>query len=91
LYTFDFHEHRASIANIEFEKHGLNDFVTLKVKDICIEGFGEDLKCKVDAIFLDLPHPWLTIEHATAVLKETGNSFILINVVYLKYQYNSNT
>ncbi|RLU17220.1 hypothetical protein DMN91_011289 [Ooceraea biroi] len=72
LYTFDFHEHRASVAGVEFERHGLSEFVTLRVKDICIEGFGEDLRHKVDAVFLDLPHPWLTIEHATFVLKESG-------------------
>jgi len=78
LYTFDFHKHRASVANIEFEKHGLNNFVTLKVKDICKEGFGEDLRYKVDAIFLDLPHPWLTIEHAIVVLKKTGKILLYI-------------
>ncbi|KMQ82892.1 trna adenine-n-methyltransferase catalytic subunit trmt61a-like protein, partial [Lasius niger] len=71
LYTFDFHEQRVSIASTEFDRHGLSDFVTLKKRDVCLEGFGEELKHKVDAIFLDLPHPWLTIEHATVALKQT--------------------
>ncbi|KAG5330240.1 TRM61 methyltransferase, partial [Acromyrmex heyeri] len=72
LYTFDFHEQRVSIANTEFKKHGLSDFVTLKEKDVCLEGFGEELKHKVDAVFLDLPHPWLAVEHATVALKKAG-------------------
>lgn len=72
LYTFDFHEQRVSIASTEFTKHGLSDFVTLKKRDVCLEGFGEELKHKIDAVFLDLPHPWLAIEHATVALKQTG-------------------
>ncbi|XP_029680231.1 tRNA (adenine(58)-N(1))-methyltransferase catalytic subunit TRMT61A [Formica exsecta] len=72
LYTFDFHEQRVSIASMEFDRHGLSDFVTLKKRDVCLEGFGEELKHKVDAVFLDLPHPWLAIEHATVALKQIG-------------------
>ncbi|KAL6256132.1 hypothetical protein P5V15_012252 [Pogonomyrmex californicus] len=72
LYTFDFHEQRVSIADTEFKKHGLNDFVTLKKRDVCLEGFGEELKYQIDAVFLDLPHPWLAIEHTTVALKKTG-------------------
>ncbi|XP_012224810.1 tRNA (adenine(58)-N(1))-methyltransferase catalytic subunit TRMT61A isoform X2 [Linepithema humile] len=72
LYTFDFHEQRVFIASAEFERHGLSNYVTLRKRDICLEGFGEDLKHKVDAVFLDLPHPWLAIEHATIALKEKG-------------------
>lgn len=64
-----------SIASAEFDRHGLSEFVTLKKRDVCLEGFGEELKHKVDAIFLDLPHPWLTIEHATVALKQTGETF----------------
>ncbi|XP_012529577.1 tRNA (adenine(58)-N(1))-methyltransferase catalytic subunit TRMT61A isoform X1 [Monomorium pharaonis] len=72
LYTFDFHEQRISIASAEFRKHGLSDFVTLKKNDVCLEGFGEELNHKVDSVFLDLPHPWLAIDHAIVVLKKTG-------------------
>ncbi|XP_012134820.1 tRNA methyltransferase 61 [Megachile rotundata] len=72
LYTFDFHEHRVNIAQTEFEKHGLSKFVTINQKDVCVDGFGEQLKNKVDAIFLDLPHPWLAIDHALYALKESG-------------------
>ncbi|XP_036150218.1 tRNA (adenine(58)-N(1))-methyltransferase catalytic subunit TRMT61A-like [Monomorium pharaonis] len=76
LYTFDFHEQRISIASAEFRKHGLSDFVTLKKNDVCLEGFGEELNHKVDSVFLDLPHPWLAIDHAIVVLKKTGKNFL---------------
>ncbi|XP_011874661.1 PREDICTED: tRNA (adenine(58)-N(1))-methyltransferase catalytic subunit TRMT61A [Vollenhovia emeryi] len=72
LYTFDFHEQRVSIASTEFKNHGLSDFVTLKERDVCLEGFGDELRDRIDAVFLDLPHPWLAIEHAIVALKQTG-------------------
>lgn len=84
MYTFDFHEQRVSIADTEFKRHGLNDFVTLKKKDICEEGFGEELKHKIDAVFLDLPHPWLAIEHAAVALKQTGDNFLSVCVMFVK-------
>nr|XP_031826130.1 tRNA (adenine(58)-N(1))-methyltransferase catalytic subunit TRMT61A isoform X1 [Nomia melanderi] len=72
LYTFDFHEQRVNVANAEFERHGLKEYVTVNQKDVCIDGFGEELKYKVDAIFLDLPHPWLAIDHALCAFKKSG-------------------
>ncbi|XP_050588668.1 tRNA (adenine(58)-N(1))-methyltransferase catalytic subunit TRMT61A [Bombus affinis] len=72
LYTFDFHEQRVNIAQAEFEKHGLSKFVTSNHKDVCMEGFGKELETKADAIFLDLPHPWLAIDHAVVTLKKSG-------------------
>ena len=56
----------------EFKKHGIQDFVTAQQKDVCgKDGFGDDLKNKVDAVFLDLPHPWDAIPHARSVLKKS--------------------
>lgn len=72
LYTFDFHEQRVNVAHAEFHRHGLSEFVTVKHKDVCKEGFGEELKNKVDAIFLDLPHPWLAIDHVLYAFKKSG-------------------
>lgn len=72
LYTFDFHEQRVNIASTEFEKHGLSDFVTVECRDVCAQGFGDKVQNKVDAIFLDLPHPWLAVKHATETLKKSG-------------------
>lgn len=72
LHTFDFHKQRVELATAEFKKHGIGEFVTVTHRDVCLEGFGDALKHKVDAVFLDLPHPWLTINHAVDALKESG-------------------
>lgn len=75
VYTFDFHEQRAKLAQEEFEHHGLADFVTVKHRDVCAQGFGDELNGKVDAVFLDLPGPWSGIPHAVITLKKDGGRF----------------
>ncbi|GBP42399.1 tRNA (adenine(58)-N(1))-methyltransferase catalytic subunit TRMT61A [Eumeta japonica] len=71
VYTFDFHEHRAKIAEEEFKSHGIDDFVTVSHRDVCNLGFGEDLNNKADAVFLDLPSPWRGVPHAVKALKDS--------------------
>lgn len=39
LHTMDFHEVRANQAREEFQKHGLADFVTVRHRDVCQNGF----------------------------------------------------
>ena len=80
LHTFDFHQQRVEIVTKEFQDHGLGDLVTVKQADACKDGFGiEDV---ADAVFLDLPCPWLAVPHATKALKKTGKSdnYILIQL-----------
>ncbi|KAJ8670432.1 hypothetical protein QAD02_001691 [Eretmocerus hayati] len=72
LHTFDFHEQRALLAEEEFKSHGIAEFVTVRHRDVCTEGFGEELENTADAVFLDLPHPWLTIDFAVKALKLKG-------------------
>ncbi|XP_028177542.1 tRNA (adenine(58)-N(1))-methyltransferase catalytic subunit TRMT61A [Ostrinia furnacalis] len=72
IYTFDFHEHRAKLAREEFEAHGIAEFVTAQHRDVLAEGFGEELKGKADAVFLDLPSPWSGVPHAVAAMKDGG-------------------
>lgn len=72
LYTFDFHQERVLTAQKEFEEHGLAKFVTVSHRDVCTNGFGDNLNGVADAVFLDLPHPWLAIPHATKCIKESG-------------------
>ncbi|XP_053697974.1 tRNA (adenine(58)-N(1))-methyltransferase catalytic subunit TRMT61A [Sabethes cyaneus] len=72
LYTFDFHEERVQKAQDEFQSHGLGDFVKVTHRDVCENGFGEELNGKADAVFLDLPAPQLAIPHAVKALKEQG-------------------
>lgn len=75
LFTFDFHEIRADQAREEFKSHGLADFVTVQHRDVCKEGFTEDLTGQADAVFLDLPAPYLAIEHVVKALKAEGGRF----------------
>nr|CAD7593613.1 unnamed protein product [Timema genevievae] len=76
LHTFDFHSHRVLLAQEEFANHSVAEFVTVAQRDVCEIGFGEELKGKADAVFLDLPHPWEAVEHAADVIKESGGRFV---------------
>lgn len=68
LYTFDFHEARAQQALSEFAEHGLASVVTASCRDVCNTGF--NLDDIADAVFLDLPSPWLAIAHARQSLRK---------------------
>ena len=73
LYTYEFNGHRAETAREEFEKHGLSKMVTVQHKDVCGKdgqggGFDQN-ENSMDAVFLDLPDPWLAVPHAAYVLK----------------------
>lgn len=70
LYTFDFHEDRVKMANQEFKEHKLESWVTCCHRDVCNEGFGME-NC-ADAVFLDLPNPWVVIPFAYSALRSTG-------------------
>ena len=41
---------------MEFESHGISQWITTTHGDACVDGFGLD--GVADAIFLDLPKPW---------------------------------
>lgn len=75
LHTFDFHELRANQAREEFTKHGLGGFVTVRHRDVCQNGFSEELNGVADAVFLDLPAPYLAIESVFKALKDSGGRF----------------
>lgn len=52
---------------------GLEDSVTVKCRDVCGKsgagGFEGAPRHGVDAVFLDLPEPWLAVQHVLDVLK----------------------
>lgn len=72
LHTFDFHANRVLVAEEEFKKHDIGDFVRVQQRDVCKDGFGDEVKGKADAAFLDLPHPWEALSHVPQVFKPTG-------------------
>lgn len=72
VHTFDFHEQRAASAREDFEKNGLSSLITVNVRDIQGEGFPEEYRGAADAVFLDLPQPWLPIPSVGLMLKKDG-------------------
>ncbi|KAH7422638.1 hypothetical protein KP509_12G018300 [Ceratopteris richardii] len=72
VFTFDFHGQRADSARQDFIKNGLDGIVTVEVRDIQGLGFPDKLNGKVDAVFLDLPQPWLAIPSAVNALRSNG-------------------
>lgn len=72
VHTFDFHEQRAASAREDFEKNGLSSLITVNVRDIQGEGFPAEHHGAADAVFLDLPQPWLAIPSVGLMLKQDG-------------------
>ena len=75
LHTFEFHEQRAKVAEQEFKDHNISQYVTVKQRDVCADGF--DLDHVADAVFLDLPRPWEAVKSAKQALKLEGDGYFL--------------
>jgi tRNA (adenine57-N1/adenine58-N1)-methyltransferase len=64
VWSFEFHEQRHEKLEKEIQDHGLDDIVQITHRDVCEDGFlvgGESPNA--EAIFLDLPAPWLALPH----------------------------
>jgi tRNA (adenine57-N1/adenine58-N1)-methyltransferase len=72
VFTFDFHQKRVLEAADEFKRHGLDQIVVCACRDVCTDGFPNELTGRLDAIFLDLPHPWSCISFAKKSLRSGG-------------------
>lgn len=84
VHTFDFHKHRAEEAQKEFAAHGIDSVVSSNWGDVCRpegseEGEADAAPCgyrlpaaSVDAVFLDVPAPWLAVVNVMKVLREGG-------------------
>ena len=72
LYTFEFHEERQKQALGDFETYGALDIIVSQHRDVCNEGFGEELNGVVHGVFLDLPAPWVAVPHVTKCLVPGG-------------------
>ena len=69
VYSFEFHEQRAQKLKDELQEHGLDNVVELTHRDVCQDGFipfqTPPSSMNANAIFLDLPAPWLALKHLT--------------------------
>ncbi|THU57879.1 hypothetical protein C4D60_Mb03t08230 [Musa balbisiana] len=72
VYTFDFHEQRASLAREDFERNGMSSLITVTVRDIQGKGFPDEFCGAADSVFLDLPQPWLALPSVRRMLKQDG-------------------
>ncbi|KAI9807133.1 MAG: hypothetical protein M1825_005851 [Sarcosagium campestre] len=71
--SYEFHEQRVKSLRDEISEHGLDGVVKITHRDVCQDGFivhdpermTEDDGPDADAIFLDLPAPWLALRHLT--------------------------
>ncbi|KAF2140152.1 uncharacterized protein K452DRAFT_319701 [Aplosporella prunicola CBS 121167] len=72
VYSFEFHEPRAEQLRKELAEHGLDALVTVTHADVYEHGFQPSTApaggVAADAIFLDLPAPWLALKHLTRTL-----------------------
>ncbi len=71
VWSFEFHEQRAQKLQEEIKEHGLDGIVQLTYRDVCQDGFTPDKtpasSIAANAIFLDLPAPWLALKHLTRI------------------------
>jgi tRNA (adenine57-N1/adenine58-N1)-methyltransferase len=79
LHTYEFNAARVDAARKEFAKNKLDHLVTVHHKDVCgkgtndLETAGFDVPNEsADAIFLDLPEPWLAVPAAALAIKKDG-------------------
>ncbi|KAK7462462.1 tRNA (adenine-N(1)-)-methyltransferase catalytic subunit trm61 [Stygiomarasmius scandens] len=70
LFSYEFHQSRATKAKAEFANHGFDGRVTLEHRNVCKDGFGDVVSNRADAVFLDLPAPWDAVEHAKIALRK---------------------
>lgn len=75
VHTYEYNPNRAETARAEFSKLGVGHLVTVTCRDVCGKyadnegGFPGVPDLGADAVFLDLPEPWLAIDHVLRVLK----------------------
>lgn len=72
VFTYEFHAERQSKVAQEMSEHRLEDVVTSTHRDVYNEGFlladpetSEKISPRANAVFLDLPAPWLALPHLT--------------------------
>lgn len=74
LFSFEYNQTRAEAAQAEFSAMGAPN-VHIFHRDAYKEGFivpDKLAESEADAVFLDLPSPWLAVDQAQKVLKKGG-------------------
>ena len=71
VYSFEVNEERFKILSEDFSSLNLIN-VTIVNRDVYKDGFDIGPNLKADAVFLDLPAPWLAIPQALKILKPFG-------------------
>lgn len=73
VFSFEFHEQRFEKMKKEIGEHGLGRIVEINHRDVYKDGFLVDGKSpEADAVFLDLPAPWLALPHLSRRRIKTG-------------------
>lgn len=71
VWSFEFHEKRAQKLQEEIREHELDGIVQLTYRDVCQDGFTPNnnpaSSIAANAIFLDLPAPWVALKHLTRI------------------------
>ncbi|KAF2720628.1 tRNA methyltransferase complex GCD14 subunit [Polychaeton citri CBS 116435] len=67
IFSYEYHEPRVDTLRQELADHGLDGIVNLTQRDVCNDGFllPDGTSPQADAIFLDLPAPWVALRHLT--------------------------
>lgn len=72
IYTFEYNKERFDKVTKQFEQfNDIKNNIQFYHKDIINTEWDESI-CDIDAVFLDLPNPWLCVEKVKKVLKERG-------------------
>ncbi|KAK6107171.1 GCD14 protein, putative [Brugia malayi] len=75
LYTHDVEEPRVKQVELEMLKHGLGEITTCVHQNVIKDGFSVENIC--DAVFLDLPAPWIAIKHAKHALSRINGGRVV--------------
>lgn len=74
VFSFEFHEQRFEKMKKEISEHGLDRTVEINHRDVYKDGFLVDGKSpEADAVFLDLPAPWLALPHLSRRRVKNGS------------------
>ncbi|MCJ1341057.1 tRNA (adenine-N(1)-)-methyltransferase catalytic subunit trm61 [Bachmanniomyces sp. S44760] len=83
VWSYEFHEQRVEKLKKEIGDHGLEGLVEITHRDVCQDGFmpgnvtgtcseQETRQINANAVFLDLPAPWLALRHLTRTPMQRG-------------------